>query len=144
MLDIGGVIECRVYQYNPGFFQLYISAESLGIEPGEVVLSNDRFLRPYRDSDYVEGDWYIRLYANCASKRNRNKRKLKVRKKVPESVLLDSIFYNEMVRIGEDEREDNKEKWFTQNIKASIILPIIKERSKIPNSLIYVDEYWKT
>jgi hypothetical protein len=49
-----------------------------------------------------------------------------------------------MVRIGENEMEDNKEKWFTQNIKASIILPIIKERSKIPNSLIYVDEYWKT
>ena len=144
MLDIGGTIECKVYQHDPGFFQLYISAESLGIEPGEVVLSNDRFLRTYRDSDYVEGDWYIRLYTSCASKRNRNKRKFRVREKVPESVLLDSIFYNEMVRIGEDEREDNKEKWFTQNVKASIILPIIKSRSKIPNSLIYVDEYWKT
>jgi len=144
MLDIGGTIECRVYQYDPGFFQLYISAESLGIEPGEVVLSNDRFLKTYRDSDYVEGNWYIRLYANCASKRNRNKRKLRVREKVPEFVLLDSIFYNEMVRIGEVEREDNKEEWFTQNVKASIILPIIKEQSKIPNSLIYVDEYWKT
>ena len=144
MLDIGGTIECKIYQHTPGFFQLYILAESLGIEPGEVVLSNDRFLRTYRDSDYVEGDWYIRLYASCASKKNRNKRRPRVREKVSESTLHDSIFYNEMVRIGEVEREDNKDKWFTQDIKASIILPIIKSRSKIPNSLIYVDEYWKT
>jgi hypothetical protein len=42
------------------------------------------------------------------------------------------------------EEEVREEEWFTQNVKASIILPIIKERSKIPNSLIYVDEYWKT
>ena len=144
MLDIGGTIECRVYQYDSGFFQIYILASTLGIEPGDTFLANDKFLKPYRDSGYVEGDWYIRLYASCASKRNRNKRKFMVREKVPESVLLDSIFYNEMVRIGEDEREDNKEKWFTQNVKASIILPIIKSRSKIPNNLIYVDEYWKT
>ena len=139
MLDIGGTIECRVYQYDSGFFQLYISAESLGIEPGEVVLSNDRFLRPYRG---IEGEWYVKLYTNSVRKKNRHKRKYKRVDRITDEVLAESVFYNEVVKIYEEEVRE--EEWFTQNVKASIILPIIKSRSKIPNSLIYVDEYWKT
>jgi hypothetical protein len=141
MLDIGGTIECRVYQYDSGFFQIYILASTLGIEPGDTFLANDKFLKPYRD---IEGEWYVKLYTNSVRKKNRHKRKYKRVDRITDEVLAESIFYNEMVRIGKDERENNKEKWFTQNVKASIILPIIKERSKIPNSLIYVDEYWKT
>lgn len=144
MLDINGVIECRVYQHTPGFFQIYIKAESLGIEPGKVFLDNDKYMKPYRDPDYVEGDWYVRLYVNSVFKKNRNKRKFRMMDKIPNSFLFDLAFYNEVVRIGEVEIEEVKEKWFTQNIKASILLPIIKERSKIPNSLIYVDEYWNS
>ena len=141
MLDIGGTIECRVYQYDSGFFQIYILASTLGIEPGDTFLANDKFLKPYR---YIEGEWCVRLYTNSVRKKNRHKRKYKRVDRITDEVLAESVFYNEVVKIGKNEMEDNKEKWFTQNIKASIILPIIKERSKIPNSLIYVDEYWKT
>ena len=144
MLDIRGVIECKIYQHSPGFFQIYIKAESLGIVPGEFILSNDRFLKPYRNSDYVEGDWYIRLYTDCAHKKNRNKRKFRIRDKIPESVLAESEFYNEAVRLSDWKIAEDGEKWFIQNVKASILLPIIKERSKIPNDLRYVEEYWKT
>lgn len=132
MLDIGGTIKCRVYQYDSGFFQIYIKAESLGIEPGNIILNNYR---------YAEGDWYIRLYANSVFKRNKNKRKRRNFKRIPEFALLNSIYDNEVVKIW---WEDVDERWFIQYIKASILLPIIKERSKIPNSLIYKDEYWKT
>ena len=139
MLDIGGVIECRVYQYNPGFFQIYILASTLGIEPGDTFLANDKFLKPYRN---IEGEWYVRLYTNSVRKKNCHKRKYKRVDRITDEVLAESVFYNEVVKIYEEEVRE--EEWFTQNIKASIILPIIKERSKIPNSLIYVDEYWKT
>ena len=139
MLDIGGVIECRVYQYDSGFFQIYILASTLGIEPGDTFLANDKFLKPYRD---IEGEWYIKLYTNSVRKKNRHKRKYKRVDRITDEVLAESVFYNEVVKIYEEEVRE--EEWFTQNIKVSIILPIIKSRSKIPNSLIYVDEYWKT
>jgi hypothetical protein len=139
MLDIGGTIECRVYQYDSGFFQIYILASTLGIEPGDTFLANDKFLKPYRD---IEGEWYVKLYTNSVRKKNRHKRKYKRVDRITDEVLAESVFYNEVVKIYEEEVRE--EEWFTQNVKASIILPIIKERSKIPNSLIYVDEYWKT
>ena len=139
MLDIGGVIECRVYQYDSGFFQIYILASTLGIEPGDTFLANDKFLKPYRD---IEGEWYVKLYTNSVRKKNRHKRKYKRVDRITDEVLAESVFYNEVVKIYEEEVRE--EEWFTQNVKASIILPIIKSRSKIPNSLIYVDEYWKT
>ena len=139
MLDIGGVIECRVYQYCSGFFQIYILASTLGIEPGDTFLANDKFLKPYRN---VEGEWYVKLYTNSVRKKNRHKRKYKRVDRITDEVLAESVFYNEVVKIYEEEVRE--EEWFTQDIKASIILPIIKSRSKIPNSLIYVDEYWKT
>jgi hypothetical protein len=139
MLDIGGIIECRVYQYDSGFFQIYILASTLGIEPGDTFLANDKFLKPYRN---IEGEWYVRLYTNSVRKKNRHKRKYKRVDRITDEVLAESVFYNEVVKIYEDEVRE--EEWFTQNVKASIILPIIKSRSKIPNSLIYVDEYWKT
>ena len=139
MLDIGGTIECRVYQYDSGFFQIYILASTLGIEPGDTFLANDKFLRPYRD---IEGEWYVKLYTNSVRKKNRHKRKYKRVDRITDEVLAESVFYNEVVKIYEEEVRE--EEWFTQNIKSSIILPIIKSRSKIPNSLIYVDEYWKT
>ena len=131
-MDIGGTIECKVYQRDTGLFQIYIKAESLGIEPGNVFLSN------HRNS---VGDWYIRLYANSVS-RNKNKRKRRDLKKIPKFSLLNSIYYNEAVKIWWNIIDDDR--WFTQDIKAAILLPIIKERSKIPNGLIYKDEYWKT
>ena len=127
MLDIGGTIECRVYQYDSGFFQIYILASTLGIEPGDTFLANDKFLK---------------LYTNSVRKKNRHKRKYKRVDRITDEVLAESVFYNEVVKIYEEEVRE--EEWFTQNVKASIILPIIKSRSKIPNSLIYVDEYWKT
>jgi hypothetical protein len=139
MLDIGGTIECRVYQYDSGFFQIYILASTLGIEPGDTFLANDKFLKPYRD---IKGEWYVKLYTNSVRKKNRHKRKYKRVDRITDEVLAESVFYNEVVKIYEEEVRE--EEWFTQNVKASIILPIIKERSKIPNSLIYVDEYWKT
>ena len=139
MLDIGGTIECRVYQYDSGFFQIYILASTLGIEPGDTFLANDKFLKPYRD---IEGEWYVKLYTNSVRKKNRHKRKYKRVDRITDEVLTESVFYNEVVKIYEEEVRE--EEWFTQNVKASIILPIIKSRSKIPNSLIYVDEYWKT
>ena len=128
MLDIGGTIKCRVYQYDSGFFQIYIKAESLGIEPGIVFLSNHR---------NEVGDWYIRLYA---TRKNKNKRKRQDLKKIPEFALLNSGYCNEAIKIWWEDDEG----WFIQDIKASILLPIIKERSKIPNGLVYKDEYWKT
>ena len=139
MLDIGGTIECRVYQYDSGFFQIYILASTLGIEPGDTFLANDKFLKPYRD---IEGEWYVKLYTNSVRKKNRHKRKYKRVDRITDEVLAESVFYNEVTKIYEEEVRE--EEWFTQNVKASIILPIIKSRSKIPNSLIYVDEYWKT
>ena len=139
MLDIGGTIECRVYQYDSGFFQIYILASTLGIEPGDTFLANDKFLKPYRD---IEGEWYVKLYTNSVRKKNRHKRKYKRVDRITDEVLAESVFYNEVVKIYEEEVRE--EEWFTQDIKASIILPIIKERSKISNSLIYKDEYWKT
>ena len=139
MLDIGGTIECRVYQYDSGFFQIYILASTLGIEPGDTFLANDKFLKPYRD---IEGEWYVKLYTNSVRKKNRHKRKYKRVDRITDEVLAESVFYNEVTKIYEEEVRE--EEWFTQDIKASILLPVIKERSKIPNGLIYVDEYWKT
>ena len=140
MLDIGGTIECRVYQYDSGFFQIYILASTIGIEPGETFLANDRFFKPYH-SERVSS-WYVKLYTNSVKKKNRHKRKYRRINRITDEVLAESEYYNEVTRIYED--EVTKEEWFTQDIKASILLPIIKERSKIPNSLIYVDEYWRT
>ena len=137
MLDIEGTIECRVYQYGSGFFQIYILASTLGIEPGEVFLANDKFLNPY-----IKSEWYVKLYTNSVRKKNRHKRKYRRVDRITDEVLAESVFYNEVAKINEEEVRE--EEWFTQNVKASIILPIIKERSKIPNYLIYVDEYWKT
>ena len=139
MLDFGGVLRCRIYQHTPGFFQIYILASTLGIEPGDTFLANDKFLKPYRN---IEGEWYVKLYTNSVRKKNRHKRKYKRVDRITDEVLAESVFYNEVTKIYEEEVRE--EEWFTQNIKASIILPIIKSRSKIPNSLIYVDEYWKT
>ena len=139
MLDIGGTIECRVYQYDSGFFQIYILASTLGIEPGDTFLANDKFLKPYR---YIEGEWYVKLYTNSVRKKSLHKRKYKRVDRITDEVLAESVFYNEVTKIYEGEVRE--EEWFTQNVKASIILPIIKSRSKIPNGLIYKDEYWKT
>ena len=75
-------------------------------------------------------------------KKNRHKRKYRRVDRITDEVLAESVFYNEVAKINEEEVRE--EEWFTQNVKASIILPIIKSRPKIPNYLIYVDEYWKT
>ena len=140
MLDIGGTIECRVYQYDSGFFQIYIPATLLGIEPGDTFLANDRFFKPYY-SERVSS-WYVKLYTNSVKKKNRHKRKYRRINRITDEVLAESEYYNEVIKIYED--EVTEEDWFEQDIKASLLLPIIKSRSKIPNSLIYVDEYWKT
>jgi len=140
MLDIGGVLRCRVYQHTPGFFYIYILLSDLGIEPGEVMIANETFLSRYLKEEYIDGNWYTRLYAYSVGKsRNKKRRQLT---KIPDSSLANLEFYNEGIVVTEEAMKDSK--WFEQEIKASIILPIIKERSKIPNSLIYVDEYWKT
>ena len=135
MLDIGGVLRCRVYQHTPGFFHIYILLSDLGIEPGEVMIANETFL-----SQYIDGNWYTRLYAYSVRKsKNKKRRRLT---KIPDSSLANLDFYNEGTVVIEKTMKDSR--WFEQKIKASIILPIIKERSKIPNGLIYKDEYWKT
>jgi hypothetical protein len=140
MLDIGGVLRCRIYQHTPGFFHIYILLSDLGIEPGEVMIANETFLSQYLKEDYIGRNWYTRLYAYSVGKsKNKKRRRLT---KIPDSSLDNLEFYNEGTVVTDEEMKDSK--WFTQNIKASIILPTIKERSKIPNSLIYVDEYWKT
>ena len=139
MLDIGGVLKCRIYQHTPGFFHIYILLSDLGIEPGEVMIANETFLNQYRKEEW-KGDWYTRLYAyNVGKSKNKKRRWLT---KIPDSSLTNLEFYNEGTVVTEEAMKDSE--WFEQEIKASIILPIIKERSKIPNSLIYVDEYWKT
>ncbi len=140
MLDIGGTIECKIYQHSPGFFWIYILLSDLGIEPGEVMIANETFLSQYLKEDYIGRNWYTRLYAYSVGKsKNKKRRRLT---KIPDSSLDNLEFYNEGTVVTDEEMKDSE--WFTQNIKASIILPTIKERSKIPNSLIYVDEYWKT
>ena len=139
MLDIGGVLRCRVYQLVPGFFHIYILLSDLGIEPGEVMIANETFLSQCRKGEW-KGDWYTRLYACSVGKRKNKKRRWLT--KIPDSCLANLEFYNEGTVITEEAMI--KTKWFEQKIKASIILPIIKERSKIPNSLIYKDEYWNT
>ena len=140
MLDIGGTIECKIYQHSPGFFWIYILLSDLGIEPGEVMIANETFLSQYLKEDYIGRNWYTRLYAYSVGKsKNKKRRRLT---KIPNSSLANLEFYNEGTVVSEEAMKDSE--WFEQEIKASIILPIIKERSKIPNSLIYVDEYWKT
>lgn len=140
MLDIGGVLRCRIYQLTPGFFHIYVLLSDLGIEPGEVMIANETFLSQYLKEDYMDGDWYIRLYAYSVGK-SKNKRRRWLTK-IPDSSLANIEFYNEGTVVTEETMKSTD--WFTQYIKASIILPIIKERSKIPNSLVYMDEYWKT
>jgi hypothetical protein len=140
MLDIGGVLRCKVYQHSPGFFWIYILLSDLGIEPGEVMIANETFRSQYLKEDYMDGNWYTRIYAYSVGKsKNKKRRRLT---KIPDSSLDNLEFYNEGTVVTEEAMKESE--WFTQDIKASIILPIIKERSKIPNSLIYVDEYWKT
>ena len=140
MLDIGGTIECKIYQHSPGFFWIYILLSDLGIEPGEVMIANETFLSQYLKEDYIGRNWYTRLYAYSVGKsKNKKRRRLT---KIPDSSLANLEFYNEGTVVTEETMKSTE--WFEQEIKASIILPIIKERSKIPNSLIYVDEYWKT
>jgi hypothetical protein len=136
MLDIGGVLRCRVYQHTPGFFHIYILLSDLGIEPGEIMIANESFLARH-------GNWYTRLYTNCVGKRRNKKRRWLT--KIPDSCLANHLeFYNEGTVMIEEDMDMETREWFEQDIKASIILPIIKEGSKIPNGLIYKDEYWKT
>ena len=139
MLDIGGVLRCRIYQHTPGFFHIYILLSDLGIEPGEVMIANETFLSQYRKEEW-KGDWYTRLYTNCA-RRKGNKRK-RALTKIPISCFANLEFYTEGVVILDGEMKMGV--WFEQKISASFILPVIKERSKIQNGLIYKDEYWKT
>jgi hypothetical protein len=139
MLDIGGVLRCRIYQHTPGFFHIYILLSDLGIEPGEVMIANETFLNQYRKEE-LKGDWYTRLYAYSVGKRKNKRRRWLT--KIPDSSLANLEFYNEGIVVTEETMKDSE--WFEQEIKASIILPIMKERSKIPNSLIYKDEYWNT
>lgn len=140
MLDIGGVLRCRIYQHTPGFFYIYILLSDLGIEPGEVMIANETFLSRYLKKDYIGGNWYTRLYAYSVRKSRNKKRRWLT--KIPDSSLDNLDFCNEGTVVTEKAMKDFG--WFTQDIKASILLPVIKERSKIPNGLIYVDEYWKT
>lgn len=140
MLDIRGVLRCRIYQHTPGFYHIYILLSDLGIEPGEVMIANETFLSQCLKEDYMGGNWYTRLYAYSVGK-SKNKRRRWLTK-IPYSSLANLEFYNEGTVVTEETMKSTE--WFEQEIKASIILPIIKERSKIPNSLIYVDEYWKT
>jgi len=138
MLDIGGVLRCRIYQHTPGFFHIYILLSDLGIEPGEVMIANETFLSQFRKDDNKDGNWYTRLYAYSIRK---NKKRIWLTR-IPYSCLANLEFYNEGTIMTEKMMKDPE--WFEQEIKASIILPVIKERSKIPNSLIYKDEYWNT
>ena len=134
MLDIGGVVKCKIYQHTPGFFQIYILLSDIGIEPGETMIANNFFSARH-------GNWYTRLYTNYAAKRRGNKRR-RALTKIPISCFANLEFYNEGVVILDGEMKMGV--WFEQKISASFILPVIKERSKIPNGLIYKDEYWKT
>lgn len=139
MLDIGGVLRCRIYQHTPGFFHIYILLSDLGIEPGETMIANETFLSQYRKEEW-KGDWYARLYAyNVGKRKNKKRRRLT---KIPDSSLANLEFYNEGIVVTRETMKDSE--WFEQEIKASFILPTIKETSKIPNSLIYKDEYWNT
>jgi hypothetical protein len=140
MLDIGGTIECKIYQHSPGFFWIYILLSDLGIEPGEVMIANETFLSQYSKEDYIGRNWYTRLYA-CSVGKRRNKKRRRLTK-IPDSSLANLEFYNEGTIVTEETMKSTE--WFEQEIKASIILPVMKERSKIPNSLIYNDEYWNT
>ena len=140
MLDIGGVLRCMVYQHTPGFFQIYILFSDLGIEPGEVMIANETFMNQLFKKENMGGNWYTRLYAYSVGKR-RNKKRRRLTK-IPDSSLANLEFYNEGTVITEEYMKAKE--WFEQDIKASIILPLMKEKSKIPNGLIYVDEYWKT
>ncbi len=134
MLDIGGVLKCRIYQYTPGFFHIYIPLSNIGIEPGETMIANNKFfLVQY-------GKWYTRLYTNCVKRRGNKRRRTLT--KIPISCFANLEFYNEGVVILDEEMRMGV--WFEQEISASFILPVIKSRSKIPNGLIYKDEYWKT
>ncbi len=136
MLDIGGVLRCRVYQHTPGFFQIFILLSDLGIEPGEIMIANEQYLK----KENIGGNWYTRLFANNVGKRKNKKRRWLT--KIPDSSLVNLEFYNEGIVMMEEDMETQE--WFEQDIKASIILPFMKEWSKIPNGLIYKDEYWKT
>lgn len=138
MLDLRGTLRCKIYQSYPSSFQIYVRADCLGIEPGEVIIRNLKFNMDHLGQK-ADGPWYIRLYASYVRKRNRNKRIRKLNK-LPDYALAESEYYNEMVKLEELVEVSLIE----QDIKAEILLPIIKRKSKIPNSLIYVDEYWKT
>lgn len=131
MLDIEGILKCRIKQIVPHFFEIYIPANSLGIEPGEFYIKNSLWLSR-------KWEWYIKIYANDLGKKNPHK----VRYHKVDKIKISNMkltYYNEAIKFVEKGAG-----WFTQEIKASIILPIIKERSKIQNNLIYVDEYWKS
>lgn len=137
MLDIGGTIECKFFRIRGSrVYHIYIESETLGIEPGETIKSNERLLETYRDHNYIESPWCLRLYL-CVESINKRRRKFS------ETLVARSEFYNEVLKYNM-RRTEKDEEWIIQNVKASIILPLIKEKSVIPNGLIYKDEYWRT
>ena len=139
MLDIRGTLKCRVYNCYPGIYRLYFLASQLGIKPGEVCVSNKKYLDRYRAIKRQNSPWYILLH----TKSNRRNKHKKQRRIPTEKEIMKSQYYNEIVAIPEEVIERVRDKWFDITVKSSIILPIIKEGSKIPNSLLYNDEYWK-
>ena len=105
MLNIGGVLKCRINQYTPGFFHIYILLSDLGIEPGEVMIANETFLSQYLKEENIDGNWYTRLYAYSVRKsKNKKRRRLT---KIPDSSLDNLEFYNEGTVVTNEEMKDS-------------------------------------
>lgn len=138
MLDLGGTITCKIYHSgHTSSYYLYIKAETLGIAPGEVFLKNDEY--KYQPTNIQASPWYIRVFITYPLTKNIHK--LRIRKNInrlPRRAVERGAYYNEVVRISEEQEK----KCFRQEIRADIILPLLKEKSRISNSLIYLDDYW--
>ena len=100
MLD---VLRCWINRCGVDYFHVYISADPFGIEPES------------------NGEWYIKLYTSRIRSRNKRGRFRKINR-IQESTISRASFFNEVVKIQERWEED----WFQQDIKTSIILPILK------------------
>lgn len=119
---------------------VYVLGEDFGVRPGKVILENDRYMNRYREEEeqeqYLKSPYYLRFYISTFVSKQRCHKKLgRIRGRFFErnQTHCGVDFYNELVlipqlKLEKMEKVEIEEKW---------IIPILKDRCKILNSLLY-------
>ena len=115
--------------------QVYILGEDFGVRPGKVILENDRHVNRYREEEereqYQKSPYYLRFYLSVYIDNHKKLGRMRGRLFNIRTRHVD--FYNELVLIPQPQLKKMEEVM----LKKRWIIPVLKIKCKIANSLIY-------